>query len=170
MTQTSCESRRSRQGTNGNEIGKNMTRNHELAHDLKERDIAAERPRSPTFATTRVPPKGVSDVLVHYLDQCCIDRLVRRVVYFAYKINIPKLPVCKPTCPTVWPPGSLAHWLSACLAGGHFSNTGAVTAATPAAAPSAIGSSINCSYSYSFSRGFSRKFSSSYNSQQQLQF
>ena len=82
-------------------------------------------------------PKGVRGV--HYLDQCCIDRLVRRVVYFAYKTDIPKLSVCKPTCPAVWPPGSLAHWLSACLASGHFSNGGAVTAATPAAAPSAIG-------------------------------
>ena len=87
VTQKSCESRRSRQGTNGNGIGKNTTRNHELARDLQERYIAAERPRSLALATTRVPPKGVSDVLVHYLDQCCIDRLVRRVVYFVYKMT-----------------------------------------------------------------------------------
>ena len=124
VTQKSCESRRSRQGTNGNGIGKNTTRNHELARDLQERYIAAERPRSLAFATTRVPPKGVSDVLVHYLDQCCIDRLVRRVVNYSYKKTfIPKGSVCKPICPAVWPPGSLAPWLSACLAGGHFNKT-----------------------------------------------
>ena len=112
VTQKSCESRRSRQGTNGNGIGNNTTRNRELAHDLQERDIAAERPRSPAFATTRVPPKGMIDVLVHYLDQCCIDRLVRRVVYFAYKINIHskmiRLQAYLPSCLAAWLSGSLA--------------------------------------------------------------
>ena len=87
---------------------KNTTRNHELARDLQERYIAAERPRSLALATTRVPPKGVSDVLVHYLDQCCIDRLVRRVVYFVYKINSHS----KMTRLQAYLPSCLAAWLS----------------------------------------------------------